>query len=92
MPMYEVYSPEYEYVEPVLDYGEGPTMTKHAVCIVWAENKREARIKAVRQWRSEGMRYHELDENPYKGVKAYTAEELQQQLRRSNHIVEEVFA
>jgi len=42
MKLYAILSDEYEYVEPVLDYGEGPTFHTRDALFVIAENRNKA--------------------------------------------------
>lgn len=49
--LYLVCSPPYDYTEPVLDYGEGPTTTERDVLVVRCRTRSRARVLALRAWR-----------------------------------------
>lgn len=83
---YTVTTPEYWYIEPVMDDGSGPReYAVESVCVE-ANTKREAIIKGVKKMRSKewltryGRRftyygwYWDSATNPYTGVKAQSSE------------------
>lgn len=73
MPKWTVVSGEYSYVEPVLDYGEGPTYYTCDVVEVEAENKKQAKVFGLREMRKQHPRgfVSVYDENPFKGMKVF---------------------
>lgn len=73
-----VVSREYSYVEPVLDDGSGPTHYTCDVVEVDAENKKEARIAALKELRklTRGFIYETNGENPFGGMKIFLKEGL----------------
>ena len=74
MPSYYVVGPAYEYVEPILDDGSGPTEIAHDVVEVEADNAQDARVLGVKLLKKEPMLRGWSDENPFKGVKVYPKE------------------
>lgn len=80
---YEVVSPEYDYTEPILDYGEGPTYPAWDVAKVFTRTKKRAKVLALRSFRryykNRGDKpYYLEDENPFKGMKVYAIVDLPQ--------------
>lgn len=62
---YETIGPDIRVPEPAFHYAE-----------VKASNKADAKVLAVKEWRSKGFfkrlyNYCESDENPFKGLKVY---------------------
>lgn len=73
---YLVSSKEYTYVEPVLDFGQGPSYTVRDTIFVRARNRQRAKVLAVRFFRRQAARrglrpgWDSFDENPYAGMLA----------------------
>ncbi len=67
---YEVVSPEYGEVIPILDDGTGPMEYGADFLYVRARNAHRAKTLAVRAWRRAHAKYLEPGENPFTGVKA----------------------
>lgn len=74
---YEVVSPPYDYTEPVLDYGQGPTYEERDVARVFTHSKRRAKVLALRAFRRYyknrwNKPYYLCDENPFKGMEVFS--------------------
>lgn len=78
MPRWTVVSGEYDYVEPVLDDGSGPTYYTCDIVDVEAENKKQAMVLGLREFRKKypsGFVDRMSGENPFKGMKVYPYED-----------------
>jgi hypothetical protein len=75
---YLVESPVYTYIEPVLDFGEGPAYDVRDTLFVRSRSARRASVLALRTWRRQ-YRYHPLRrptylfDNPFTGMKVSLA-------------------
>jgi hypothetical protein len=63
-----VIGPEYEYVEPILDDGSGPSEWVRDCVKVEAQDRRDARVLGVQLLKREPFLRRYRDECPFKGV------------------------
>lgn len=83
---YHVLSPSYEYVEPVLDDGTGPTFDTCDTTEVEAHSVKQAKVLGLRTLRVEYGKFNRDylcgGENPFKGMKVYRFEPAEEQAVR----------
>jgi len=66
MKYYVVLSPKYEIIDPVLDFGQGPSEECRDYVYVRAKNKREAKVIGLQFLRQLKTAHKWYGENPFK--------------------------
>lgn len=70
---YWVFTPEYDEVIPVIDFGQGPIEPVRDIAAVLALDKEHAKVLAVKAFRKQRSYISKSDENPFIGLQVWEA-------------------